>query len=56
VDLRLALYAQPNPVERFFTAIRHFLGIATRYEKTARNFRPASASPAHSLGSNDDTP
>lgn len=33
-----ALYAERNLVERFFNAIKHFRGIATRYEKTARNF------------------
>lgn len=32
------LYAERNLVERFFNAIKHFRGIATRYEKTARNF------------------
>ena len=34
----LALYAERNLVERFFNFIKHFRGIATRYEKTARNF------------------
>lgn len=33
-----ALYAERNLIERFFNAIKHFRGIATRYEKTARNF------------------
>jgi transposase len=33
-----ALYAERNLVERFFNAIKHYRGIATRYEKTARNF------------------
>lgn len=33
-----ALYAERNLVERFFNSIKHFRGIATRYEKTARNF------------------
>ena len=32
------LYAERNLVERFFNHIKHFRGIATRYEKTARNF------------------
>ena len=32
------LYAERNLVERFFNTIKHFRGIATRYEKTARNF------------------
>jgi len=33
-----ALYRERNLVERFFNTIKHFRGIATRYEKTARNF------------------
>ena len=33
-----ALYAERNLVERFFNFIKQFRGIATRYEKTARNF------------------
>ena len=33
-----ALYAERNLVERFFNLIKHFRAIATRYEKTARNF------------------
>jgi transposase len=37
-DCDFALYAERNLVERFFNTIKHFRGIATRYEKTARNF------------------
>jgi transposase len=33
-----ALYAERNLVERFFNTIKHFRAIATRYEKTARNY------------------
>ena len=33
-----ALYAERNLVERFFNILKHFRDIATRYEKTARNF------------------
>jgi transposase len=33
-----ALYAERNLIERFFQYIKQFRGIATRYEKTARNF------------------
>ena len=33
-----ALYAERNLVERFFNYIKQFRGIASRYEKTARNF------------------
>jgi transposase len=32
------LYCERNLVERFFQFIKQFRGIATRYEKTARNF------------------
>ena len=33
-----ALYAERNLIERFFNFIKQFRAIATRYEKTARNF------------------
>ena len=35
------LYRQSNLVERFFNKLKHFRRIATRYEKTARNFLAA---------------
>ena len=35
------LYRQRNLVQRFFNRIKHFRGIATRYDKTARNFLAA---------------
>lgn len=37
-DCGFALYAERNLIERFFNTIKHFRGIATRYEKTARNY------------------
>ena len=37
-DCDFALYAERNLVERFFNTIKQFRGIATRYEKTARNY------------------
>ena len=37
-DCDFALYCERNLVERFFNFIKQFRGIATRYEKTARNF------------------
>jgi transposase len=37
-DCDFALYRERNLVERFFNIIKHFRAIATRYEKTARNF------------------
>ena len=37
-DCDFAIYRERNLVERFFNTIKHFRGIATRYEKTARNY------------------
>ena len=37
-DCDFALYRERNLIERFFNIIKHFRAIATRYEKTARNF------------------
>jgi len=37
-DCDFAFYCERNLVERFFCIIKHFRAIATRYEKTARNF------------------
>jgi len=36
-----ALYRQRNLVERFFSKLKHFRKVATRYEKTARNYLAA---------------
>lgn len=36
-----ALYRQRNLVERFFAKLKHFRKVATRYEKTARNYLAA---------------
>ena len=33
-----ALYRERNLVERFFNMLKHFRGIATRYDKLARTF------------------
>ena len=35
------LYRKRNLVERFFNKLKHFRKIATRYEKTARNYLAA---------------
>jgi transposase len=43
-DCDFALYAERNLVERFFNTIKQYRGIATRYEKTARNI-PRRAAP-----------
>ncbi len=32
------LYADRNKIERFFGRLKHYRRIATRYEKTARNY------------------
>ncbi len=32
------LYKDQNKVERFFNRLKHYRRIATRYDKTARNF------------------
>jgi transposase len=36
-----ALYRERNLVERFFSTLKHFRAIATRYDKLARNFLSA---------------
>jgi len=38
-----AIYRQRNLVERFFSKMKHFRRIATRYDKLARNFLAAVA-------------
>ena len=37
-EIDLNLYADRNKVERFFNRLKHYRRIATRYEKTARNY------------------
>ena len=37
-DCDSALYKERNLVERFFNKLKHFRGIATRYDKLARTF------------------
>jgi transposase len=37
-DCDYTLYKERNLIERFFNTIKHFRAIATRYEKTARNY------------------
>ena len=36
-----ALYRERNLIERFFNKLKHFRRIATRYDKSARNFLAA---------------
>lgn len=40
-SIRPELYRQRNLVERYFNKLKHFRKVATRYEKTARNFLAA---------------
>ena len=40
-DCDFALYCERNLVERFFSKLKHFRAIATRYDKLARNFLSA---------------
>ena len=37
-DYDKELYKDRNKVERFFNRLKHYRRIATRYDKTARNF------------------
>ena len=37
-ELNKSLYKDRNKIERFFGRIKHYRRIATRYEKTARNY------------------
>ena len=36
--LQRALYRERNPIERFFSKLKHFRRVATRYDKLADNF------------------
>jgi transposase len=40
-DCNFALYRERNLAERFWNKIKHYRGIATRYDKLARNFLAA---------------
>ena len=40
-DCDFVLYCERNLVERFFNKIKHYRGIATRYDELARNFLAA---------------
>lgn len=35
----VAIYKERNAIERFFSRIKHFRRIATRYDKLARNYK-----------------
>jgi transposase len=50
------LYTARHLIENFFAKIKQFRAIATRYEKTARNFLAPSTSSPPSFGSIDDRP
>jgi len=55
-DCDFALYAERNLVERFFNTIKHFRGIATRFDRLPAIISLVCTSCAPSLGSNDDRP
>src|SRR6185437_10818616 len=50
------LYKVRHLIENFFAKLKQFRAIATRYDKTARNFLAASTSLPRPFGSIDDTP
>ena len=53
------LYKARHLIENFFAKLKQFRGIATRYDKTARNFLAAihpSTSPPPTSGSSEDRP
>jgi len=50
------LYGARHLIENFFAKIKQFRAIATRYEKTARNFLAAVHLSPASFGSIDDRP
>ncbi len=37
-EIDLNLYKDRNKIERFFGRLKHYRRVATRYEKTARNY------------------
>jgi putative transposase len=37
-ELDVHLYAERNKIERLFNRLKHYRRLATRYDKTARNF------------------
>ena len=39
-----SIYRNRDLIERFFNRLKHFRGIATRYNKLARNFRRSTPS------------
>jgi len=38
IDYDVELYKQRHKIENFFSRLKDYRGIATRYDKTARNF------------------
>ena len=51
-----ALYCERNLIERFFNKIKHFRGIAARYDKLARNYLAAVQLVATIIYSTEDRP
>jgi transposase len=52
---RFGTSAERNLIERFLQCIKQFRSIATRYEKTARNFLAGLHLVCAWLGSNEDS-
>jgi transposase len=50
------LYKARSLIENFFSKLKQFRAIATRYDKPPEIFSPPSTSPQPSFGSIDDTP
>ena len=50
------IYTARHLIENFFAKLKQFRAIATRYDKTARNFLAAIYSSPASSGSIEDTP
>ena len=50
------IYKARRSIKNFFAELKQYRAIATRCDKTARNFSPPSTAPPLSFGSIDDTP
>ena len=55
-DYDRELYVIRHLIENFFAKIKQFRALATRYDKTMRNFLAPSGSSQASLGLIDDRP
>ena len=55
-DYDKELYKSRHLIENFFCKLKQFRAIATRYDKTARNFLAAVHLAASAIWATDDTP